>query len=124
MKILDYIYYRIAEYYKSYTTLSGEKILHKSSYMTAAMFVGLSVTMNIASFLFMLFPLKSTNLGVLTGSVFGLGFIATFLFCDKNKYYELEEKYKNEKSKTLKGLLVLLYLVFTFFLFTYVTFSK
>ena len=119
---LDYIYFRIGYYYKYYRSLlTGKKAECGHPYITASYYLGLSIAMNLVSFIVLFFRNLIVDDEKLVLATFVLGFIISFLYRDEDKFKELEIKYKDEKYKTLKGCLVAAYIVGSFILFVYAT---
>lgn len=104
MKTFFYIYYRISKAYKFF---DGEDYC---MYGSAVLLLSLGcIALSLLAFLFSLLGL-TLDLTLVWGVVLII-FVLSIIFTNKRKYLELEEQYKTEKYRRLKGWLVFLYII-------------
>ncbi len=105
-----YVFYRVAKFYEDW----GEKNGYIRGGVVTFTTIG-AIVLSIITFVLFFFFDKELNNDIIWG-VFIIVAILSFTLKEK-KFKELQEKYKNETHKKLKGWLVFLYIIGTLFLY-------
>ena len=109
-KLFYYCYYKFSKFYEDW----GEKDGHIAGSIVLFIAIG-GYILSIMAFIFSLFN-KKFNLNIIAFTFVVCGIISLF-FIKKEKYKELEQRYKNEKHRKLKGWLMFLFFVGSLVLF-------
>ena len=109
-ELFYYVFYRVSKFYKDW----GEKVFIYIGGLITTGSIGYIVLSAIVFVMHYWFN-KEINNEIIVG-VLSIAVISSFFFT-REKYEQLEEKYKDEKNSKLKGWLVFIYAVGTIVLY-------